>query len=123
MSTASIVEKLIDVNGQTIMIYNRTLEKDSDGNIISETYSTPIRTLSWVMAFGGMIETYELYGYHVDGEYSACVHATVPVGIGDRVVLSDGTELYVNEIIKHYELDSVAYLELILKRTGGLKID
>jgi len=118
-NTDWIVNKLIEDQGQDIIIYNNSISVDGNGNVISETFSNTIETKAWVMVFGGLLESYDLLGgYHTEGDYSVCVSNTVAVNPNDIIILKDGTRLEVREIISHYEFNDVQYRELISRREG-----
>jgi len=107
---------LINTYGQDIKIYNKAFTKDENNNVTNEYYSNTIETKGWVIPFSSLREKYFSGGYMVDGDYSCVVHGTIPVNPNDKVVMVDSLELEVREVLIHYEFNSVAYKELILRK-------
>jgi len=105
--------KLIETFGQDVTIYRYSISVDENGNIENETCYDTISTKAWVFHFGGYMEAYDLYGYRVQGDFAICVPGTVEVDTADKVKLVDGTVCRVREIVKHYDLNDVAYIEIV----------
>jgi len=114
--TRFINNKLIDLFGQDVTIKKVSYTTDEDKDVTGESFSNTISTKAWIMAMGGYRQVWEIEGYRIEGDYSGCFKSTVDINTEDIVVLNDGTECVVNEIIKHYEGNHVAYLEVIMNK-------
>jgi hypothetical protein len=115
-STGWIDSKLIELYGQDITIYTKSVTKDENNNVISEGYSNTIQTRGWVIPFSSLREQYGYYGYRVEGDYSVCVDTTIPTNINDKVVFVDNTSTEIREVLSHFEGNTVAYKELIVRK-------
>jgi len=118
METNWHVGKLIDTYGQSVKIHRHTFTLDDDNQVVDESYYDTISTRAWIIPFGGLREIWDIVGYRVDGDYSGCFKSNIDIDVNDRVILNDGIETEVVEIIKHYELNTVAYKEVILRKTS-----
>ena len=115
-----MVSKIIEDQGQDIKIYTKSETVDDDGNVVSESYSNTIETKAWVMPrFASIHEEYDLYGFKNEGDYTMSIGSTIPIRINDKVVLNDGEVLEVREIVKHFEYNSIAYKEVLLRIEGS----
>ena len=110
------MNKMIDSYGMSVKIKKLSYTVDEDKRITGESYSDTIETKALISPFRGYTESYLPYGYSIEGDYSGYFHSTVDININDRVVLSDNTSSKVNEIIKHFEFNSIAYLEVIMSK-------
>lgn len=116
--TRFINNKIIDLYGQDVTIKKVSYTINTDKEVTEESFSSTISTKAWVMAMGGYRQAWELEGYRIVGDYSACFKSTVDISTEDIVILNDGTECVVNEIIKHYEGNHVAYYEVIMNKVS-----
>jgi len=119
MSLQYPVQKLIELFGQSVTIYRRSIETDDEGVVISDTYSDTITTKAWVTPTRGMREIWNVFGVGLEGDYSALFSGTVPISVNDRVILPDNIETEVREIINHYHKDSVDIREAILVKISA----
>ena len=118
-STDWLEAKLIDDNGQDIKIYKLTTTADEDGNVTDESYSRVYECKGWVIPFTNEREEYKTYaGYRIEADYSCVIGNTIDVHVNDKLILVDGTETSIREVINHYEFNYVAYRELILRKEG-----
>ena len=122
LSTRWVVERLIDENGQDVIIYTNSFTVDDYGQATNQTYVDTIETKAWVMPrFASLHEEYSLPGFKVEGDYTASVKANTTVNINDKMVLQDGTALEIREVVKYYEFNEISYKEVIMrKESSGL---
>jgi len=110
--------KIIDTYGQTVKVKKVSVTVDSDYDVTGESFSDTITTTAWVMPMGGYRQVWEIEGYRIEGDYSACFKSTVDIDTNDIVVLNNGTECVVNEVIEHFEGNHVSYLEVIMSKVS-----
>jgi len=111
--------KLIEIFGQTITIYRYTIEVDENGIVTNEECYETITTKGWITPLTGLMEVWEIVGYRIEGDYSICIPNTVQVSTQDKVRLPDNTIWRIRSIVKHFDINNVAYLELIVGRESG----
>lgn len=119
MSLQYPTEKLIELFGQNVTIYRRSLSTDSEGIVTSDSYSDTTTAKAWVTPTRGMREVWNMFGVGLEGDYSALFSGTVTISVNDRVVLPDNVETEVREIINHYHKDSVDIREAILVKISS----
>ncbi len=119
MDTSWHQNKLIELYGQDITIYRYTISTNENGIVESESCYDTIVTKGWIIPVTGLMEVWEIVGYRVEGDYSICVPNTVTVSTQDKVKLPDNTIWRIRSIVKHWDLNNVAYIELIVGRDSG----
>ena len=119
MDTSWIFDKLIQQNGQTVTITKHSFVVDDNGQVTDESFTSTQGVYAWILSFAGWRELWDLPGYMVTGDYSACFESTISLDNTDYVTLADGTQTKVKEIIKHFEFNNTNYFEVILNKVSG----
>jgi len=118
LDTRFLVNKLIEEYGQDITIKKRSLSIDQDKYVTGESYST-VTAIGWVIPTSGLSEAWMLSGRLVDADYSIVLKSTTDVSLKDIIVLPDNIEAEVVDIVKHYELNHVAFIEAIVRKISS----
>jgi len=118
MESKFIANKMIDAYGMDVEIRKSSFSVDTDKDITGESYTSTIQTKAWVTPVSGYREIWQIWGYRVDADYSACFKSTVNIDINDIVILVDDTETIARDIVKHFEFNGVAFLEVVLGKVS-----